>query len=172
MKKRFPNACCCVALAIMVTLAGVQVSASGPGTLNGSSQGGPLEGTWQTQLTFVNCETGEPIATPPPFVSLITFMRGGSVIEQSNSLFLRSIGQGTWQHAGGQSYTSTVTFFRFGFNPSAANPFPFIGTARVTKQIELAADGNEYTATTESLFTPVSGSPTTTCLRDVAHRYE
>jgi hypothetical protein len=40
-----------------------------------------LEGTWQAQLTSINCETGEPLATPPPFVSLITFARGGSVIE-------------------------------------------------------------------------------------------
>jgi hypothetical protein len=137
-----------------------------------TSEGGPLEGTWQAQLTSINCETGEPLVTPPPFVSLITFTRSGSIIEQSNSLFLRSIGQGTWQHTGGQSYTSTVTFFRFGFNPSAANPFPFIGTVRITKQIELSLDGNEYTATTQAQFTPVSGSPTTTCLRDVAHRYE
>ena len=171
MKKRFLTARSYAILATMLALTVAAASASGQGLQKGQSQGGRLEGTWQADVTVTNCATGAPIRT---FQSLHTYMRGGSTIDTTSGQFLRSPAHGTWRHVGGQTYTATATFFRFGFDPgNPMNPFPFIGTQRVTKTIELSADGDEYTATTVSeIFDAAGNQIGGGCATDVARRYE
>ena len=171
MKKRLLKKCSYAVLAALLALAVVPASASGQGLQKGQSQGGRLEGTWLADVTVTICATGAPIRTVQ---SLSTYLRGGAALETTSATFLRSPGHGVWRHVGGQSYTTTFTVFRFGFNPGdSANPFPFVGTLRVTKTIELGADGDEYTATTASEIFDANGNLIGTgCATDVARRYE
>ena len=64
------------------------------------SAGSPLIGTWQVKVTLLNCQTGDPLG-PPPFSSLLTFARGGTLSEDTTNpsfaIGQRSPGQGVWQ---------------------------------------------------------------------------
>jgi hypothetical protein len=58
-----------------------------------------LEGTWSVKVTQHDCSTGAPLGVP--FLSLLTFARGGTMTETtSNPMFspaVRGPGHGVWQ---------------------------------------------------------------------------
>ncbi|MBA3715954.1 MAG: hypothetical protein H0W76_26485 [Pyrinomonadaceae bacterium] len=105
-----------------------------------SAQARRLEGTWLTQITIRNCRTGDPIGN---IQSLITYVRGGTVVETSNgaSPAFRSTGQGVWRHNGGRRYAAKFMFFRF--NPDGS----FAGTSKIMQDIKLSRDGDELNIT-------------------------
>lgn len=144
-----------VALAILLTLTLSQVPVSGQeardlqsqyaeeiGLQDSSEHSAPartLKGTWLTQVTVRNCQTGDPIGG---LQSLITYARGGTVLETSSvSPAIRSTGQGVWHHKGGRRYDAMFMFFRF--NPDGS----FAGTTRITQDIRLGRDGDELAVT-------------------------
>lgn len=71
-----------------------------------------LVGTWRTEVTFVRCTDGTPVALP--FPALNSF-----AAEQTSSEFgvasgnLRGPGYGTWKRIGFNQFSAPVTFFRF-----------------------------------------------------------
>jgi len=101
-----------------------------------------IQGAWRTMVTPVNCQTGDPLG--PPFPSLLTFNKGGTMseygISPGGSPALRSPGHGVWQHEQGwQDYSYTFTFYRY--NSTGV----FIGSQKVNATLELGESGDEFT---------------------------
>ena len=116
------------------------LSMSGVASAHGHER--TIQGVWQTMVTPVNCQTGDPVA--PPFRGLFTFNEGGTMSEYGISPgltpALRSPGHGIWQHEEGwRDYSFKFTFYRY--NASGV----FIGSQRITAALELAADGDSFT---------------------------
>lgn len=171
MKKKFLKTSSHIVLATILGLTAAYGLRSERAAAQGDSPGGKLEGTWQADVTLRNCQTGDVIRT---FKSLISYVppatpnvRGGSTLEQSNSTFFRSGGQGIWQHEGGPNFSTNFRFFLF--NSSGV----LTGTSDVTKTIVLGPDDNEYTATTASEIRDLNGNLLQAgCATDIARRVE
>ncbi|MBA2736463.1 MAG: hypothetical protein H0U50_06685 [Pyrinomonadaceae bacterium] len=103
-----------------------------------------LEGSWDAQVTFRNCQTGA--AVRPPFPSMTTFMQGGTMQEFGVGAGLfRGPGHGVWSHQGGRNFSNSYQFFRF--NPDGTPN----GKVIVRKQIEFRPS-NSYVATAATEF--------------------
>ena len=96
-----------------------------------------LNGLWNVSVTIRNCDTGAVIRNVR---ALNLFVHDGSMSETSSNS-RRSNGLGVWQHLQDNIYTSMFEFFRY--NPDGT----FATTARVTRRIELNADGTEFVTT-------------------------
>ena len=62
-----------------------------------------IVGTWTVQVTLSDCVTNSPLG--PPFNSLVTFHRGGTLSE--SAVYLpgeRTSGHGTWDRRGGHTF--------------------------------------------------------------------
>lgn len=107
-----------------------------------------LEGSWDAQVTFRNCQTGA--ALRPPFPSMQTYIQGGTMQEFGiGSGLLRGPGHGVWSHLGGLRYSNNFQFFRF--NPDGT----FAGKVISRRQIELRPS-NGYVATAATEFYDVN----------------
>jgi hypothetical protein len=182
MRKTWLKTISGVALAILLALTLSQVPVSGQDAREQQSQDaeetGPqessehsaqarkLEGTWLTQVTIRNCQTGDPIRSVQ---SLTTYVRGGTLLETSNAVSsaLRSTGQGVWRHKGGRRYAATFMIFRF--NPDGS----FAGTARITQNIKLSRGGDELNVTTTLEVLDANGTViATVCATATGTRFE
>jgi hypothetical protein len=108
-------------------------------------------GAWTIQVTLRDCTTNAPLG--PPFNSLVTFHRGGTLSESAASLAFapnqRSSGHGVWIHQEGHTYLQRmVALILFdtpsnlpgtpGFNPSLpVSPGFFAGWQTVTHTLRL-----------------------------------
>ena len=92
-----------VAFALLTMVA---APASGQGT-----QGGPLQGTWEMQITLTDC-AGHVIRS---FPSLIEFAAGGTVVESNAGTpqALKTPGEGVWRHTTDNAYAFRFKFFTF-----------------------------------------------------------
>ncbi len=99
-----------------------------------------MEGAWELKVTLRSCQTGAPIKT---FRAISTFGDGGTLIETGASDMppLQGPGQGFWRHTGGTNYTAVLKLFCFNHDGT------FAGNEKVTRNIELSDNGNEFTAT-------------------------
>lgn len=89
------------------------------------------------------------------------------MLETSNGSPFRSPGHGVWQHTGGRDYTATFIFFRF--NPDGT----YAGSQKVTRNIEVGEDGNEFTATASVEILDVNDNVIATgCATETARRFE
>ena len=80
---------------------------------------GRLVGTWEFQVTFVQCDTGTPVA--PTFTSLHTYLPGGSALEQGSTAgrppaISRTVGQGVWERESPGLFHAIYKFFAFDVN--------------------------------------------------------
>jgi hypothetical protein len=138
------------------------------------SKGGRLDGVWQIQVTILSeCgPTGVPVGGLP---TIITFTRDGKVIETPGTLLLGPLpvlrvspGLGAWQHLGRRHYTAVFRFFRI--NVPAIT---FAGTQKITEDIELSKDADEYAATGTSEVFDTDGNLTqTSCITLTGTRLE
>jgi len=108
--------------------------AKGPDDANSNHA---IEGTWLSTVTTPN----PPPGVPPTFLSLATFTRSGEAMEANNTSQDRSVALGEWVRTGHRSFVRTMTFFVFGAGHVFAN------FTQVTSTIDLAPDGETYTAT-------------------------
>jgi len=125
-----------------------------------------LEGTWELTVTLRSCETGTPLKS---FRAMSTFSSGGAVIETSASDVLPTGGlaQGYWRHIGGTSYAAVIKLFRFKRDGT------FAGIERVTRNIALGDDGNEFSATASvQVFDPDDRLVRTGCATAMARRLQ
>ena len=171
MKKQLLKTSSHLVLATVLGMTAAFALRSERAVAQGDSPGGKLEGTWRADVTITNCATGVPIRT---FQSLITYVppatpsvKGGSALEQSNSTFFRSGGQGIWRHEGGLNFSTNFRFFLF--NSSGV----LTGRSDVTKTIVLGPGDNEYTATTASEIRDLNGNLVQAgCATDIAQRVQ
>ena len=119
-------------LGILIVISGAQLCASGQENNHERS----IEGTWRTNVTPVNCQTGTAVA--PAFPGLLGFNKGGTLA--GTSTVAASV-HGVWKREGGwENYSFAFTNFRY--NASGV----FIGSQTVRQTAKLAASGNEFTS--------------------------
>ncbi len=162
MKSRIWKSVSVVALVAMFAFVGTV-----PSTSAGPGKAGKLEGTWLVEITIRNCQTGDAVA--PPFVSLLTFSRGGTLTESTSrsSPSVRGSGHGSWDRSNGGGYTASHTAFLY--SPEGA----WTGMQKVTQSITIGADPNVFEADAMSQVTDTSGNVVMSgCSSAVGHRLE
>src|SRR5215211_8346606 len=92
----------------------VVIALSGTAGQTRERGGGRIEGTWDVQVSIINCQTGGVIRT---FPSVGIFMQGGTTIDSTSGLpqSLKTPGQGVWAHTTGDNYV--FRFKSFSFDP-------------------------------------------------------
>jgi len=119
-----------------------------------------LEGSWTVQVTQRNCQTGDAIGAP--FFSLLTFARGGTLVESTaNPMFfpaVRGPGHGVWSHSGLGLHN-----FRAVSTAFITSNGVLVKTQTITQKIEMGANPNSFTTPSASVvFVPAGGGPTIT----------
>ena len=131
-----------------------------------------LEGTWRVSVTLRNCDSG---TTMPPFQSLLTFARGGTLTGTTSSQdFLpgqRTPDHGVWSSSGGHAFGAVEEAFILFDSPSRANRHGFhSGTQRINQTIELKND-DEFTSSASTAYFDMSGNQVATgCASAVGRR--
>ena len=91
------------------------------------------------KVTQHNCQTGDPVGDP--FFSLLTFSRGGTLLESTaNPMFfpaVRGDGHGVWSATGHQTYRAVSTAF-------ITSNGKLVNTQTITQKIEMGADPNTF----------------------------
>lgn len=103
-----------------------------------------LVGTWRVTVTTYPC--ANPLATNPPFVSLLTFGEDGSLIETTSSPQFRpgqrSIGHGRWERTGPGAFRAvSEAFILFATDPPPPPPAPALvrGRQRLDQGIQMTS---------------------------------
>ena len=122
-----------------------------------------IEGVWEAQVTVRVCQTGAPILT---FRGMTSFIRGGSSIG-TNSNPNPPTAFGRWKYLGRRRYIDVERFFRY--NPDGS----FAGVQRITRNITLSRDGDNFTGTISGEIFDVNDNLIgTTCATEVTKRVE
>ena len=136
----------CLATFLLVAFSDTNIAQSKNKDSNAS-----VVGTWTVQVTLRDCQTSAPLG--PPFNSLVTFHRGGTVTETAGSLAFaigqRSAGHGTWTRNSartfGQKMVALILFDTLpnlpgtpGFDPTRpVSPGFFAGWQTVNHTVQL-----------------------------------
>jgi hypothetical protein len=171
MSQSTRNSIGCVALASVLWVGGTSAATrASTGTENGRegsrSEARKLEGTWYTDVTVRDCQTGVTLRT---FPALNTFAEGGTLIDTTTAVSpaLRSPGHGTWEKENRHSY-STVSL-AFLFSPTGV----WTGTQRITQAIEVGPGGDDATSDASSQIFNTGGTLTAMqCSAAVLRRLE
>ena len=137
-----------MAAAGLALLAGATSAPAIAEAKNASGTGGvgryALVGTWRVTVTTFPC--ANPQATNPPFVSLLTFDKDGSLIETTSSPQFqagqRSTGHGFWERIGPGAYrVISEAFIQFATNPAPPPPAPALqrGLQRLDQGVEMTS---------------------------------
>jgi len=114
-----------------------------------------LEGVWAMSLTLRDCATGAPLG--PPFRSLLTFHRGGTLSESAGTTGFapgqRSPGHGLWSRSGRNAFAARfVAMILFDTPPVPPAPGFLAGWLVVGANFTFAgADHLNITATAQFL---------------------
>jgi len=125
-----------------------------------------LQGAWRVQLTVRDCQTGQALRT---FPALLTFAKGGTLTFTTAGQFpaIATPGAGVWRHIDGHTYQAAAEVFIF--SPAGA----WIQTHRLTRQIEIDNDADQFTETVKLQILDTNGNLITTgCATSVASRLE
>lgn len=125
-----------------------------------------LTGSWNLQVTRLNCQTGAVIGAAP---AMLTFMRGGTMIDTGTQVSpaLRGVGHGVWHEHSRGYYTAAFQFFRFNADGTLS------GKQVIRQQIALNHAGNEFTNTSNANILDVNGTViATNCSIAVGTRFE
>jgi hypothetical protein len=117
----------------------IAATASGQGT-----QGGPLQGTWEMQISRTDC-VGHPLG--PPFPSVAIFMAGGTMMESQAGTphALKTPGEGVWSHTTDNNYAFRFKFFTF----NTSNVFTGWVIIAGTTTVNATGDTNAGSATVD-----------------------
>jgi hypothetical protein len=122
-----------------------------------------LVGTWQVQVTQVDCQSGTPLG--PPFTSLLTFAQGGTMNEDTeNSAFghgQRGGGQGMWNSTGQSMYTAkSVALIKYTTTPNQKthNPGFKAGQQSIKQNITFNDQAGQWSSTAAVMFTDAKGN--------------
>ncbi len=125
-----------------------------------------LTGSWNLQVTRLNCQTGAVIGAAP---AMLTFTLGGTMMDTGTQISpaLRGVGHGVWRHISGVNFTAAFQFFRFNADGTLA------GRQVVRQQIALNHAGTEFTNTATANVLDVNGAIiATNCSTAVGTRFE
>src|SRR4029079_10111859 len=149
-----------VGLALLITM----------GTLNTSMAqhhgGGRLEGAWNTQVSVIDCQSGNVIFT---FANMPVFMAGGTMVESTTSTApaLRTQGQGVWRHTTGNNYV--FRFKSFSFNAQNV----FTGWMIIQSDASVDSTGDAYTSSaTIEVYNPNGVLVGTGCATTAGTRFD
>ena len=117
-------------------LAAMAIAFTGSQTLLLAQGNHSPEGTWNLNVTVVNCQTGALIRSVN---SLQMFGHDGSLTETANTA-TRGGSVGKWTHVDDNIYTTQFWFFRY--NPDGT----FKSMAEGLNKVELSGDGTHFTA--------------------------
>ncbi len=142
-----------IAIAALLVLAAL-VAATGrtSASATSSAEGLQLDGTWMTTVTRIN----PPPGLAPTFKSLVSYVRGGVMIETSSlaGANRRSPALGQCERIGNDLFATSMWFFRS--DPATgAN----LGTQEVDRTLRLSADGDSFTAVGVVQQFDVDGNP-------------
>jgi hypothetical protein len=75
--------------------------------------GAGIVGTWDLQVTFVDCTTGVPLS--PPGNSLVSYNQGGTYIEEASGVppSRRYPGLGVWRHVRARTHALAFKIFQY-----------------------------------------------------------
>ncbi|MGH9510886.1 MAG: hypothetical protein ACRD2U_01990 [Terriglobales bacterium] len=129
-----------------------------------------LEGTWIVQVTQHDCASGAALGSP--FLSLLTFARGGTMTETTSNPMIappvfRGPGHGVWSYKGGDTYrASTIALITV--NGVLAK------TQVITQRIEMGDNPDEFTTPKASVhfYDPTGKLLMTGCATAVGKRFE
>ena len=148
-------ACLCV-VATVVAAAGFSKASSAAS----SAEGLQLDGTWMVTVTRVN----PPPGVAPTFKSLLSYARGGVMIETSNTgTTRRGAALGQWERIGNDLFATSMWLFRFDPATGAS-----VGTQEIDRTMRLSADGESFTAVAVVHLFDSDGNP----VGDVLHATE
>ena len=161
MKRKLIKAFCIAGgLAVLITM----------GTLKTSMAqrigGGRLEGTWETQVSIIDCQGGNVLAT---FANMPVFVAGGTMIESTSGTApaLRTSGEGVWRHITGNHYVFRFKSFTF----NAQNVFT--GWMIIQADASLDSTGDAYTSSaTIEVYDPNGVLVGTGCAKTAGTRFE
>jgi hypothetical protein len=144
-------------LVLAATLSPTPVRAS-----DDNSESGKLVGTWFTQASIRDCNSGVVLRT---FSAINTFSSGGTMtdITAAASPALRTSGLGTWEKAHAQTYSATSLAFLFNLGGV------WTGTQRLTHSIRFNGGDIEFTSKNE-IFDTTGTVTTTGCATAVGRR--
>lgn len=112
-------------------LSGLQTSPSAD-----IAEGHQLEGTWIVTVKAID----PPPGTPSTFLSLMTFLPGGSMLETSSTgTTARGPAHGEWARTGDRQFATIMLMFRF-------DQGKFVGIQRVTRTMQLGEKLDEFRA--------------------------
>ena len=127
-----------------------------------------IVGVWITTVTPRNCQTG--LAVGPPFQSLVTYNKGGTMAEYgaNPATPFRTNGQGIWKQTNGhRRYAIAFTFF-----PLTPGGIP-IGRLRVEQTVKLSQNGNGNESSGSFVLRDPNGNVIATgCSTSTATRFE
>ena len=139
-------------------------SGTGEGRELAQSRTRRIEGTWLTQVSIRDCQTGAELRT---FPALNTFAEGGSLNDTTTGFgqAQRSPGLGFWEKTGRDSFRAVSVAFLF--NPAGA----WTGTQRLTHTLRIGP--NELTFNTSNRIVDPNGVPLVSgCATAVGRRLE
>lgn len=122
-----------VALGLIVTLPATTFGGQAPSAFHGRPPS--IEGVWDSKVTLQVCGGGPVIRT---FRAINLFEHHGELVATSEAVPPPSLGQ--WRWTGGRTYRAQFQFMRLGAGGV------FEGMSRVTRAIEIAADGKSFTS--------------------------
>ena len=131
-------------LVVLAALFGAGVIATSAVAEPRSVSNSTLTGTWNVTVNrpAPHGRVGGRLAhqvTLPPLKSVQVFTSSGAMIEMANEPQARRTAQyGAWERIDGRLYAASGTFYRFD------SLGKFVGTTKVSRTIELGADGNTF----------------------------
>jgi hypothetical protein len=139
------------------------------------AQGATIEGTWLIQVTPLNCATNAPVG--PPFPSLVTYSRDGSVSESPGTVAFapgqRSSGHGEWEHAGQGTFTQHVVALMLFPSPATSTSPAFEAGWQTLENTITLVDADNTTSVGTNQFYRANGEVYRTgCSRAVGRRFE
>jgi hypothetical protein len=132
------SAVCLLALSMSGAVVAAGAETTTAPAQNSGSQDRTIEGTWRVQITLRDCQSGNPLGDP--FVSLVTYARGGTVTAATARTSPALLGPfyGVWTHTGGHTFSSVAQAFLF--NPAGA----WTGTQTLRQWIEFGDSPDDY----------------------------
>ena len=122
-----------------------------------------LVGTWEVQITQVDCQSGTQLG--PPFTSLLTFTQGGTMYEDTeNPAFghgQRGGGQGTWSKTGESTYSAmskALIKYTTPPNQKTHNPGFEAGQQTISQNITFNEESGQWNSVASVTFADMTGN--------------
>jgi hypothetical protein len=168
MEKSAPATMKCLVVMVFVTLAVTSPTAKAQDL--SVLQSGTIEGTWDMQVQWRNCDDGTPLLGPVP--DLRSFARGGVMTELDSTIWCDSEeghcpSLGVWKHLGGRRYVSAHKRFRLDPSPS----FDIDGHVIATSNMTHEADDTLTTSETLRFYDRAGALVGTRCRTAVGTRF-